>query len=202
MAAIERATAASWPDGRSVVALRLAGPAPDPDDLRRALGTRGDPGRVETARPLPSATVTFDESASPWHTVAVIEWPAEEGSLASLAAAVLRSGAVVHGAVVGNAGSCYRAVLDLTDEHGGRLDAARQSALAEALRRGGTPAGQRRRALRRTRPRQPGRRPAQLMYACSAWSRRSRPSSSTAGVTRRPIVMSMTLPMIRLTTKE
>ena len=83
--------------------------------------------------------------------MAVVEWPAEEGSLASLAAAVLRSGAVVHGAVVGNAGSRYTAVLDLTDEHGDRLDADLQSALAEALRRGGTPAGQRRRALRRTR---------------------------------------------------
>jgi hypothetical protein len=148
--------------------VQLGGPAPAPDDLRRALSSpsvglheldgRGD-GPTEGASEgpdsgLPSATVTFDEAASPWHTVAHVEWPLAEGTLASLAAAALASGAVVHGVVMkvdaadANGARCD-AVLDLTDAEGRSLDDAARSAVAAAVRRGTPADGARRRASRR-----------------------------------------------------
>jgi Kef-type K+ transport system membrane component KefB len=170
-AAVQRATAATWTDGRSVVAVQLGGPAPAADDLRRALappstgprrGVGGDDpgdgragGDVEPPiAVLPSATMTFDEGASPWHTVAHVDWPLEEGTLASLADAVLSGGAVLHGAVVkvdavDGTGPRCTAVLDLTDAEGRSLDDAAQSAVVAAVRRGTPADGARPRASRR-----------------------------------------------------
>ena len=98
--------------------------------------------------------MTFDEAASPWHTVAQVEWPLEEGTLASLAAATLAAGAVVHAVVmkvdaVDGAGARCLAVLDLTDAEGRSLDDAARSAVAAAIRRGFPADGGRRRAPRR-----------------------------------------------------
>lgn len=140
--AVERATAASWLDGRSVVSVRVAGAVPDAAQVQRALERSRPADDASTAPALPSATVTYTDDASPWHTVAVVEWPADEGGLALLAGAVLAAGAVVHGAnvqvVAADAAAPRRcvAVLDLTDEHGRRLDGAAEAAVTAAIRHG------------------------------------------------------------------
>ncbi len=138
---IVAATVATWPDGgvvdtfflRSAVRPRARDLAQRMEEQLRA--------RV-VLEPLAGVSVTFDNTALPWHTSACVAAPDEPGMLAAVAAAFAAAGVAVHSARITTDG---RALVDrfaVTDRHGRKLDERAMGRVEAAL--AGVPARARR----------------------------------------------------------
>jgi Kef-type K+ transport system membrane component KefB len=105
--------------------------------------------------PIPDAVLSFDNSASPWHTICEVRATDRVGLLHSLAAAVAVAGADVHAARITTTDEMAFDVFDLTDRNGRKLNLELQRVLRETLLQGSTStAGRGRpgsRGFRRTR---------------------------------------------------
>ncbi|HEU0129753.1 MAG TPA: cation:proton antiporter [Mycobacteriales bacterium] len=139
------AVAATWPDGTAVTSFVATGAAPDAAAVERAVAAA--PAGPVAARAVAGAAVTFDDEASPWHTLCRVTAPDADGLLAALAAAFAGSGASVRRAVVATVGGEAVDTFELTGRDGGKVDAATKVAVVRALAQGVAP----RRRLRRPR---------------------------------------------------
>ena len=93
------AVVATWPDGVALEAFHLCcGDLPAVGELAaRIVAGFGEPLHADA---LPEAEVTFDDSASPWHTVCEVRAPDKPGLLHSLATAFAAAGLEVLSASV------------------------------------------------------------------------------------------------------
>jgi Kef-type K+ transport system membrane component KefB/glycine cleavage system regulatory protein len=144
---IREATTATWADGGAVLAFDVDGPDVDGPQLAarvEAALAEGPPA----AAALPEATVTFDDAASPWYTLADVEAPDRTGLLRDLTAAFTAAGVSIHSARVTTADGRALDRFELTDRRGGKLSEADQAVVLAVFQQGATsrPSG-----LRRTR---------------------------------------------------
>ena len=76
------------------------------------------------SRPAPGVTLTFDDHASPWHTICTVRARDQPGLLHALTTAFAAAGADVHAARVVTAGDAVADVFELTDTKGQKLGVA------------------------------------------------------------------------------
>jgi UTP:GlnB (protein PII) uridylyltransferase len=114
---VGRATAATWPDGGTVVSLDGDGPQPQAQHLADRLRSLADP----TPSPVVDARVDVDNEASPWYSVCTVRAKDRPGLLAGITAALFASGAEVHTASVETAAGDARDSFELADPSGRKL---------------------------------------------------------------------------------
>lgn len=125
------AVIATWPDAVALEAFRVRGAKPDPDALARDI-------KASFAQPLQSdavigATVEFDSSASPWHTVCEIEAPDQPGLLHTFAAAFAAAGIEVVAATIAAHDGLAQDRFELVDKNGRKLSEEQQDAVRQFL---------------------------------------------------------------------
>jgi Kef-type K+ transport system membrane component KefB/predicted amino acid-binding ACT domain protein len=107
------------------------------DELRAAIEA-SNPKHLE-AIGAPDAVVSFDDSASPWHTIVEVEGPDRPGLLHALAVAFAASHADMHSArVTTTVDGVARDRFDLTDRTGGKLDNEAKALITASVRNGVT----------------------------------------------------------------
>jgi predicted amino acid-binding ACT domain protein len=129
--AITGATTATWPDGGVVMAFDAEGPEVDPARLCSRI--EDAIGRPVAATPVPDASVTFDDNASPWYTIADVEARDRPGLLHALTAAFARAGVSIHSAHVVTADGMARDRFEVTDRRGEKLSTSGQAGVRAAL---------------------------------------------------------------------
>lgn len=143
------AVLATWGDGAALQAFRVrtgvVGVSPDAPQLIRALMDGQNQHLVSPA--VVDAVVEFDDSGSPWHTIAEVRATDRRGLLHALAVAFAAAGADVHAARITTNDSLAFDRFDLTDPTGRKLDDETKSAIRLALTNGVEP-----RSLSRRRP--------------------------------------------------
>ena len=151
---VTQAVVATWDDGAALQALVLRSTtAPDPADLQSRF-------RESLARPpawsrVVDAEIVFDDSASPLYTACRVRAPDRPGLLHDLASGMSAAGVDIHSARATTVAGAATDHFDLTDGAGAKLDAARKSAVLEAVRTGAADAGPRRRRSRLFSPGSP-----------------------------------------------
>jgi UTP:GlnB (protein PII) uridylyltransferase len=100
---------------------------PSAGELRAAV-ERSTPRSLESAG-VPDATVSFDDSASPWHTIAEVRATDRPGLLHALAVAFAAAGVDVHAARVTTTDELALDRFDLTDRAGRKLTDEHKAAI-------------------------------------------------------------------------
>jgi UTP:GlnB (protein PII) uridylyltransferase len=143
---VHEAIVATWPDGAALESFCVStDQVPEPGQLREAIEAAFDSPRASA--PLPEALVTFDDEASPWHTVCEVRSPDKPGLLHALANSFAASGVEVHLARIAADDGTTLDRFDLTDRHGHKLDQATKFAVERHVAGGVTT---KRRRFRRT----------------------------------------------------
>ena len=139
------ASLATWGDGAALQAFRVGteavGLAPDADAISGLLTSVLHDALI--AAPVPDAVVSFDDGASPWHTLTEVRATDRRGLLHALAVSFAAAGADVHAARITTADEMALDRFDLTDRDGRKLDDATKAAIREALAHGVTARGRR-----------------------------------------------------------
>ena len=129
---------ATWGDGAALQAFRVRtdviGLAPDPAAIERALTNAIS--RELVAAAVPDAVITFDDVASPWHTLAEVRATDRRGLLHALAVAFAAGGADVHAARITTSDFMALDRFDLTDRNGTKLSESTKAAIRDALNHG------------------------------------------------------------------
>lgn len=132
------AVIATWGDGGALQAFRVrtdaVGLVPDAEALTRALSDAQQ--RDLIGPPVADAVVEFDDSASPWHTLAEVRATDRRGLLHALAVAFAAAGADVHAARITTEEAMALDRFDLTDRDGRKLDDDTKGAIRTALLHG------------------------------------------------------------------
>ena len=132
------ASLATWGDGAALQAFRVGteavGLAPDADAISGLLLASLHEPLV--AASVPDAIVSFDDAASPWHTLTEVRATDRRGLLHALAVAFAAAGADVHAARITTADEMALDRFDLTDRDGRKLDEDMKAAIRMALAHG------------------------------------------------------------------
>lgn len=118
---VRRAVVATWPDGVALESFLVgSNEPPDPARLQTAVEAsfRAPLGSIA----LPDAVVTFDDSASPWHTLCEVRAPDRPGLLHALSNAFAAAKVEVHSAHVSADDGVALDRFDITDSDGHKLD--------------------------------------------------------------------------------
>ncbi len=132
---ISDAMIATWGDGAALQVFRAHSSSgmPSADMISAKLGTA--PGRLQSPG-VADASITFDEHASPWHTVAEVAATDRRGLLHALAVTFASVGVDVHAARISTTDEMAHDYFDLTDRSGNKLTRETQEAIRAALRTG------------------------------------------------------------------
>lgn len=131
------ASAATWPDGAAVESFRVRTQAPTAEalvaigDLESAIeeALRRSP----TSEPAPDLELTFDDVASPWHTICEVRGQDRHGLLHIITVGFMASDVTVHSARVATKGGLAIDRFEVTDTEGRKLDEARERAARDAI---------------------------------------------------------------------
>jgi UTP:GlnB (protein PII) uridylyltransferase len=135
---VRDALAVTWGDGSAVASFKVTShDAPVAERLRELLQQRFD--HREPIRALPTADLTFDDHASPWHTLCRVHCPDEAGVLRAITSVFAACGASVHAARITTDRAVVVDVFELTDRSGNKLAAATETLIARVLRTGTIP---------------------------------------------------------------
>jgi len=141
---ILEATIATWGDGCALASFEVTAAAdspPVPDALGQ--GLRAALKHPPTSPPVPDAVVSFDDQASPWHTLCRVEAPDRPGLLHALTAAFAAAAVSVHSARVSSVGRRAVDAFELTDRHGHKLTPELEEEVKRNLAQGVAPAPRR-----------------------------------------------------------
>ncbi len=131
---VTSALAVTWSDSTALSSYGVSESPPDgralETRLRELLRAKLD------ARPLPQATLTFDDHGSPWHTRCVVRAPDELGLLHVLTVAFASAGVNVHAASITTDGSRAIDTFELTDKNGAKLDEVVKDRLCNVVAHG------------------------------------------------------------------
>jgi Kef-type K+ transport system membrane component KefB/glycine cleavage system regulatory protein len=131
---VTRAQAVTWADGVALSSYRVVPASPDAASLERRLRELLR-ARLQ-AHPLPTATLTFDDHGSPWHTRCIVEAPDARGLLRDLTAAFADAGLNVHAASITTDGTVAVDTFELTDRNGAKLDDPAKARLRDVIAHG------------------------------------------------------------------
>jgi Kef-type K+ transport system membrane component KefB len=123
------AAVATWPDGAALESFRVTGAAPPADAPALERAIEAALGEPLEATALPGAIVTFDDEASPWHTVCTVHVPDVLGALHGLATAFAAAQVEVQSATAVSHDGAALDVFELTCRSGGKLDSRAQAAV-------------------------------------------------------------------------
>jgi Kef-type K+ transport system membrane component KefB/predicted amino acid-binding ACT domain protein len=128
---VQDAVIATWGDKGALQVFRVeqsrGSVMPSAGELRAAV-ERSTPRSLESAG-VPDATVSFDDSASPWHTIAEVRATDRPGLLHALAVAFAAAGVDVHAARVTTTDELALDRFDLTDRAGRKLTDEHKAAI-------------------------------------------------------------------------
>ena len=144
---IAEADVCTWPDGAALTSFgvhRAEPPLASEVKERVKVALR----RELCTDPVEDAIVTFDDDASPWHTICQVKTTDRPGVLAAVTAAFATAGSSVHSARVTTDGASVADTFEMTDDRGAKLDVVHQARITELIRSGVRP-GRRRRFARR-----------------------------------------------------
>ncbi len=143
---VSAALIATWPDGTALESFLVrAEEPPDPGALRLSIQGRFE---VPLSSPaLAEAQVTFDDDASPWHSVIEVRSPDKPGLLHALATSFAAAGVEVQSARIDSDDGLAVDRFEVTDAEGAKLDEGDREAVRRYVLRGATA---RRRRFRRT----------------------------------------------------
>ncbi len=132
------AVLATWGDGAALQAFRvrtdIVGLAPSSTALESALIKAEQ--RDLVGEPVSDAVVSFDDTGSPWHSIAEVRATDRRGLLHALAVAFAAAGADVHAARITTHDFMALDRFDLTDRDGHKLTDATKAAIRSALSHG------------------------------------------------------------------
>ena len=89
--------------------------------------------------PIDDAVVTFDDVASPWHTICRVQAPDRQGLLHAITAAFAAAGTSVHSARVSTTGGAVSDSFELTDSTGAKLRDDLKERVVELIQNGVRP---------------------------------------------------------------
>lgn len=125
---VSEAVVAGWADGAAIESfVASSASCPDPASLVAAIEA-AFPGPLE-APPLPDATVSFDNSSSPWHTVCTVSAPDRPGLLHALASVFAAAEIEVRSARIGASGGLALDRFELNNDDGHKLTIEDQAAV-------------------------------------------------------------------------
>ncbi len=128
------AVVATWPGRAALESFQVAADeAPDGDRLERDIVAAGT---GLNSPPVAEATITFDGSASPWHTVCEVIAPDKPGLLHLVATAFAAGGVEVLSALVTTADGIADNRFEVVDRNGRKLDEVRCATVEAFLHRG------------------------------------------------------------------
>jgi len=133
---VRDATIATWGDGCALASFAVVSASePDVEGLQEQV--RAGLHRPTPGVPFPDARVSFDDDASPWHTICQVEAPDRPSLLHAVTSAMAAAGASVHSARVTTTGD-GRAVdiFELTDRNGQKLGPSAEDAIRRILSSG------------------------------------------------------------------
>jgi Kef-type K+ transport system membrane component KefB len=132
---INDAMIATWGDGAALQVFRAhtSSGVPSADAISARLAI--SPDRLQSPG-VADATISFDEHASPWHTVAEVTATDRRGLLHALAVTFASVGIDVHAARISTTDEMAHDSFDLTDRSGNKLSREQQEAIRAALRTG------------------------------------------------------------------
>ena len=132
---VERAVVATWEDDAAIESFLIAASQPPvADELAEAVGRAlSEPLQVD---PVPSASVTFDELASPWHTICEITAPDTPGLLHALTSVFAAASVEIKAASIGGTEELAVDRFEVTGRDGPRLAAEERTQIADYLARG------------------------------------------------------------------
>jgi Kef-type K+ transport system membrane component KefB len=132
---IDDAMVATWGDGAALQVFRAhtSSGVPSSDLISARLAT--SPDRLQSPG-VADATISFDEHASPWHTVAEVAATDRRGLLHALAVTFASVGVDVHAARISTTDEMAHDSFDLTDRSGNKLSREQQETIRVALRSG------------------------------------------------------------------
>jgi Kef-type K+ transport system membrane component KefB len=135
---VRRAVVATWPDGGALDSFVVsASSAPVPADLEAAV--REQLGRVVPTEPVVGASIDFDDSVSPWHTLCDVRAPDRPGFLHDVASAFAAADISVHAARLSVEHATVVDRFEVTGPGGTKLDAARKEQFVALLASGVKP---------------------------------------------------------------
>jgi Kef-type K+ transport system membrane component KefB/glycine cleavage system regulatory protein len=141
------AVVATWDDGAAIESFNVRGSRPPNTAALRAV-VAGALGAPPTSLPRPDAEVTFDNLASPWHTVVEVRSPDRPALLHDVAAALDAAGVSVLAASLTSEDELVIDRFEVVDRRGAKLGPRHEEAVHRHLRAG---VGPRRRFPRRGR---------------------------------------------------
>jgi [protein-PII] uridylyltransferase len=143
---VREAIVATWPDRAALESFRVtADEVPAPARVQAAVEVALD--APPASAPLPEAVVSFDDDASPWHTVCELRAPDKPGLLHALANAFAAARVEVHSASISADDGTAVDRFDVTDRDGHKLDEGAKSDVERFISGG---VATRRRRFRRT----------------------------------------------------
>jgi Kef-type K+ transport system membrane component KefB len=132
---VRSAVVATWSSGAALECFEVrASVAPDPDALRRSIESAL--GGTLASSPWPDAQVSFDASASPWHTVCEVVAPDRSGLVHHVATAFAAAGAEVVVAVIAARDGEADDRFELVDRNGRKLSSEEEDAIRRYVQGG------------------------------------------------------------------
>jgi Kef-type K+ transport system membrane component KefB len=118
---IDRATFVTWPDGAALEVFVVSG-ASEPDGPQLETAIEEAMATVIETGPLSDLRLSFDDRASPWHTVCEIDAASRPRLLADVAAVFRAAGVTVRAAVITSHDGRAYDTFELTTLDGRKLD--------------------------------------------------------------------------------
>ncbi len=140
---ISTASIATWADG-AVLDSFIVSSRNRPSAKQLALAFEAGLSKKLSPVAMPTLTIGFDNTALPWHTLAVVTGPDRPGALLAVSSAFATAGAVLHTARISTNDQQVNDRFAVGDRVGRKLDTATMDAIRTALTTGRA-AGRRRR---------------------------------------------------------
>lgn len=139
---VSEATVATWGD-RCALASFEGSSAEPPSVAALEAAVKGALRSPTSTAPLPTASVSFDSDASPWHTLCRIQAPDSPALLYAITSAFAAAGASVHSAKITTVAGAADDVFALTDDGGRKLAFDSEERIRQVVATGGTVPGRR-----------------------------------------------------------
>lgn len=139
---VSEATVATWGDRCALASFEVSSPRKPAGDALEA-EVHAALKRPRSPAALPGATVSFDDDASPWHTLCRVEAPDSPGLLYGVTSAFAAARASVHSARIDTVARQADNLFALTDSAGHKLTPQIEDRIRRVIAAGGAAPGRR-----------------------------------------------------------
>ena len=131
---VERALVATWGDDAAIESFVVSGDRPAPEQLATEIADSLGP--VLTVEPISGARVTFNDIASPWHTVCEVTCPDTPGLLHTLTSVFAAADVEIKAASIDRVDGIANDRFEVTGRNGARLTDAERERIRSFLSSG------------------------------------------------------------------